>query len=412
MRHFTPEEKIQNARLALVTEFVFFGSVFFRLDVFEDPTCDTAWTDGVSIGYNLPYTASLRHEEIIGLFIHEILHVIFKHHLRQALDPEFKKNHDKFNRAADYALNPTIENATGMAVNPNWLLDMDRWPNHLAEDIFYQLKDDASDDKCKNGGKPGDGPAEGNGSPGPSMPGEVREYKNGKASPAEIEQASNEIDQWVQSAGMKAEGVGKMTDGIKRMIKKVVDPQVYWGDELQHLLDEISRDDYTWTRPNVRYMQQGVYLPSMYSTTMPDLLFYVDVSGSLDDKQLTQIKAEIRTIVAMYNVRIIVVYWNTCYQNHEEFYPEDVFNVDWALNARGSGGTDFKDCWDWYENQDDIDPKGLVFFTDTECYNWPEIEPDFPVVWCHVDNPGCHNDRYYKHMPDYGTLVKVPVGGP
>jgi predicted metal-dependent peptidase len=302
-----------------------------------------------------------------------------------------------------------IENTKGMDVNGNWLLDLIKYPDNLVEDIFYDLPDDPSKDKCKNGKGAGSGPQDGNSKPGPSMPGEVRPYKKGKATKAEVDIASNQIDQWVQAAGMKAQGVGKMTDAVKTMIKRVVVPTVYWGNELQHLLDEISRDDYTWTRPNVRYIQQGVYLPSMYSVTMPDLLFYVDVSGSLSNNQLVQIKAEIRAIVSMYNVRIIVVYWNTQYVGHEEFFPEDVFSFDFKLNAKAGGGTNFKDCWDWYEKQEDIDPKGIVFFTDCECNDWPMEEPSFPVVWCQVADSGRYVNTYIRKMPNYGTLVKVPT---
>lgn len=405
MKIYTPEERVQQARLGLVTGFVFFGTVFLRLNVHEDPTCETAWTDGESIGYNLDYLKTLTQKEIIGLFVHECLHVILKHPLRAAMDVRYKANHLKWNYACDYALNPTIEKTNGMDVNENWLLDMYRWSDTLAEHIFDQLPDDFDQNpKCKGG----DGQGTSGPSGGPVAPGEVRPWKEGKATTAEVEHKANEIDQWVQAGAMKAQGMGQMDGGTKQIIKKVVEPKVFWGDELQNLCDEITRDDYTWTMPNPRYVQHGVYLPSMYDKTMPDLLFYVDVSGSLSNKQLVQIKAEIRTIVALYNVRIIVVYWSTKYKGHEEFYPEDVFSFDFSLNPKAGGGTGFSQCWDWWEDQDDIDPKGLVFFTDCECSSWPMEEPPFPVVWAHVSNEyGTFNDNYLSCMPDYGSLVKV-----
>ena len=413
MRIFTPREKVQNARLELVTNFVFYGSVFFRVNVFEDPTCDTAWTDGPNIGYNLDYTASLAHEEIIGLFVHEIKHIILKHHLRQALNPDFKNNHGKFNRACDYALNPGIHHTPGMSVNANWLMDLDRWSDDLAEHIFYQLPEDPGDDKCKDGGKAGDP-----GRSGKTQPGEVRPYKGGKASKAEADQASNEIDQWVQAAAMKGKGHGSLTAGEKALIKQIVSPTVHWSDELQHLMDEITKDDYSWTRPNSRYMQQGVYLPSMYDTQMPDLVFYVDCSGSLTDRQLSQIMAEIRVIVSSYNIRVVVIYWDTEFKGMEVFEAVDVLSPDFKLNIHGRGGTTFTDCWEKLDDLDDIngDPKGIVFFTDNECRRWPKDEPDCPVVWCQVpDDSGRFNDSYNQYMPEYGSKVRIPInreGGP
>jgi len=412
LRIFTPREKVQNARLALVQEFVFFGSVFFRVNVFEDPTCETAWTDGPNIGYNLDYAASLKHEEIVGLFVHEIKHIMNKHHLRQALNPDFKRNHGKFNRAADYALNPGIHGTPGMAVNPNWLMDLTQWPDDLAENIFYQLSDDPSDDKHADGGTGDEDPKTGQPRTGPSMPGEVRPFKDGKASKAEVDQASNEIDQWVQAAALKGKGHGSLTADEKALIKQIVSPTVHWTDELQHLMDEITKDDYTWTRPNNRYMQQGCYLPSMYDQHMSDLVFYVDTSGSLTDKQLAQIMAEIRVIIMAYNIRVIVIYWDTGFRNMEVFEPIDVMASDWALNARGRGGTNFTHCWYQLEKLDEIsgDPKGIVFFSDNETTQWPLFEPDCPVVWCQVpDDDGRFNDNYSRHMPKYGSRVRIPI---
>ena len=50
MKIYSPEDKIQNARLDLVMNFPYFGSIFMRLNVYEDETCKTAWTDGRDIG--------------------------------------------------------------------------------------------------------------------------------------------------------------------------------------------------------------------------------------------------------------------------------------------------------------------------------------------------------------------------
>lgn len=408
MKIYSRDEKIMNARLALVTDFPFFGSIFFRLNIVEDYDQPTAWVDGKTLAYNPDFLDTLTHEEIIGVFVHEILHIVYKHHLREELNPAFKEKHGKFNRAADYALNPTIENTNGMAVGDGWLLDMEKWSDSLTEDIFNQLPDNPNEDKCKGGSRPGSGEKTGGQMPG--MVGEVRPYKGGKASKAEKAIKAQEVDQWVRAAGMKAQGVGKFTAGVERVITKAVTPTVYWADELQHLLEEITRDDYTWARPNTRFIQGGVYLPSLHSTAMPDLLFYVDVSGSLSDSQLEQIMAEIREIVSGFNVRVIVVYWNTEYKGHEEFYPEDVMNPNFKLNATGSGGTSFKGCWDWIDTQDEIDPRGIVFFTDCETRAWPVEEPDCPVIWAQVpDSRGNYESKYIGSMPDYGSHVRIPV---
>jgi predicted metal-dependent peptidase len=394
---YTPEEKIMQARLTIATEFVFFGSIFFRLNVHEDETCKTAWVDGRNLGYNPTWLSRWTQEQIVGVFIHEILHVILKHHLRQELNPLYKKNHDKFNRAADYALNPSVLRCPGTDLPPNVCLDLDKWPDNLLEEIFDQLPDKDSD-KLKGGDT------------GTSEDiGEVRAFKDGKATPAEKEHASNEIDQWVQAAGMKAEGVGAMTDDTKGFIKKILAPTVYWQDELHMMTQDMCKKDYTWKRPNTRYMQQGQYMPSLFGEHTPDLVFFVDRSGSLTDLHLAQIMAESRSIIEQFTVRVIVVYWNTQYTHHEEFEPEDILDSNWGLNVAAGGGTDFSRCWDWLDEQDEIDPEGIVFFTDFECQDWPMEDPGVPVIWAQVPN---HNGRYTRgydsYVPEYGSRVIIP----
>ena len=130
----------------------------------------------------------------------------------------------------------------------------------------------------------------------------------------------------------------------------------------------------------------------------------------MNDDQLAQIMAEIRIIISTYNVRVIVVYWNTQYVHHEEFMPEDVLSPQFSLDARGGGGTGFYKVWEWIDEQDEIDPKGIVFFTDCETGEWPEEEPDCPVVWAQVAGfHGSYINSYVRYMPDYGVHVKIPV---
>jgi len=398
---YTPEEKIQNARLDLVMNFPYFGSIFMRLNVFEDDTCPTAWTDGRSMGYNVDYLASLPHICIIGVFVHECLHVILKHHLRKLENPDFIANHVRWNYAADYALNPIIKNTDGMNIMPTWLYN-EKWNDSLAEHIFYELPEDPAD------------PLYGNAS---DMPGEVRAWpgEDGKGKPTdvEIEAEKQEVDRWIKSAEFKAQGAGKLDGNVAQKILKATASTVSWQDELQVLTEDISKTDYTWTRPNVRYMHRGVYLPSMSGRKPVDMLFFVDTSGSLSDDQLSKIMGEVKEIVTQFKVRVIIVYWDTGYRNTEVFEPSDVMDPEWKLNVRGRGGTNFKKCWGWmHDCIDDLefDPKAIVFFSDLKCSQYPEDDPGLPLLWCQVpDTCNSFHHGYIHYLPEYGKHVHVPV---
>ena len=194
MKQWTPTERIDQARMNLVREFPFFGSVFFRLYILEDDTCKTAWTDGTSLGYNPTWLGQWSIPQITGVFVHEVLHVILKHFLREELHASNLSNHGKFNRAADYALNPIIHTTAGLELPPGCLLDMDKWADALAEHIYMQLPDDPDDDKRSS---------DGNGTPGAGAGNdtEVRPHKGGKATKAEEDTKGNEVDSWVNATG-------------------------------------------------------------------------------------------------------------------------------------------------------------------------------------------------------------------
>ena len=400
MKIYSPEDKIQNARLDLVMNFPYYGSIFMRLNVFEDATCTTAWTDGMSIGYNLDFLSSQPHNVIIGVFVHECLHVILKHHLRKLDNPDFMAQHTRYNYACDYALNPIIKKTDGMDIGHGWLYEP-KWDDSIAEHIFYQLPTDETDNHYRSAG---------------GMPGEVRPWPGdgkGKPTDAEVEAQKQEVDRWIKAAVFKATGCGKMDGQTAEIVSKATASTVCWQDELQVMVEDITRIDYVWTKPNKRYLSSNVYLPSMGGNRPVDMLFFVDTSGSLNDAQLQKIAGEAKEIVESFNVRVVMVYWDTGYKAMEIFEPSDVLDPGWKLDVKGRGGTNFKQCWNWLEdNKDDleIDPEAIVFFSDLECSNYPENEPEMPLIWCQV--PDCHNNfnhSYIRYLPDYGKHVLVPV---
>ena len=402
MKIYSPEDKIQNARLDLVMNFPYFGSIFMRLNVYEDETCKTAWTDGRDIGYNLGYLSSLPHECIIGVFVHECLHVILKHHLRKLENPDFMAEHTRYNYACDYALNPIIKKTAGMGIMPEWLYEP-KWDDSIAEHIFYELPTDESNPLYGDaGGQPGEV------RPWPGEPG-----KSGKPTDSDIDGQKQEVDRWIKSAVFKATGCGKMDSATEAIVRKATASTVNWQDELQIMAEDITKTDYVWTRPNVRFMQGGVYMPSMGGRNPVDMLFFVDTSGSLNDSQLQKIAGEAKEIVEGFNVRVVMVYWDTGYKAMEIFEPSDVLDPEWKLSIKGRGGTNFSQCWNWMEeNQYDleIDPKAIIFFSDLECSSYPENDPNLPLIWCQV--PDCRNSfdhSYIKYLPEYGKHVTIPV---
>ena len=96
----TALKKLITARVSLVLDQPFFGALALSLPPKEDTTCDTAWTDGRSLGYNPAFVESLTHAELTGLIAHEVMHCAMGHPWRRdARDPK------QFNVACDLAIN-------------------------------------------------------------------------------------------------------------------------------------------------------------------------------------------------------------------------------------------------------------------------------------------------------------------
>jgi predicted metal-dependent peptidase len=84
----------------LLQDCPFLGALALGLALVEDYTCDTAWTDGVSYGYNPKFVLSLLRVQVKGLSAHEVFHVMLQHAWRRR-----GRNPEWWNEACDYAIN-------------------------------------------------------------------------------------------------------------------------------------------------------------------------------------------------------------------------------------------------------------------------------------------------------------------
>ena len=101
--------------------------------------------------------------------------------------------------------------------------------------------------------------------------------------PTEAEKAQNAQD-WkiaTQQAAQAAKMAGKLPRSLARYVEELLEPVVDWREALRQFVDQIARNDYTWTRPNSRYFSRGLILPSLYNQEIPPLVVAVDTSGSI-----------------------------------------------------------------------------------------------------------------------------------
>lgn len=98
--------RVARARTHLIQDEPFFGNLLYRLRFVEDYSADTAWVDGISLGYNPRFIDTISDGELKGLLCHEVLHVAYGHCWRRKWrDPEY------WNDSGDYAINLTVLDA-------------------------------------------------------------------------------------------------------------------------------------------------------------------------------------------------------------------------------------------------------------------------------------------------------------
>ena len=126
------------ARTQLMSSSVGIATMLLHLELIEDNSFDTMATDGKTIVFNSDFVRSLPMDEIKAVMIHEAMHVVWEHHLRQG------ERHSKlWNIATDYAINNYIRYKLKMQLPEGglWNMDFDNWS---AEKIYQELFNDLS----------------------------------------------------------------------------------------------------------------------------------------------------------------------------------------------------------------------------------------------------------------------------
>ena len=328
---------ISAARTGLILDSPFFGALALRLKVKIDPSCNTAYTDGTVLGFSPDFVDGLTAQELKGLIAHEVLHCACAHPYRKG-----NRDHKKFNIAADFAINGELKRA-GFSLPAGALLN-DEFDGKSAEWIYDRLPPDSDGDG--DGEQPGDG-----------------------------EQETLTEQDWQEATNQAAAVAGgSMSGGLKVFASEATKPPVNWKSILARFVQETSKTDYSWQRPNKRYFSSGIYMPSLYSQAMGHVVIAVDTSGSIDQTALSQFQTEMRAIFSeVQPSRVDVLYCDTEVNKTDSFGPGELV----TLEAEGGGGTAFDPVFEAIDET----PACLIYLTDLGVWGDFPQETDYPVLW-------------------------------
>lgn len=364
--------KLTKARIDLIIQQPFFGTLALRLQLIENNTIPTLAVDGKRVYYNAEFINDLTFDLTKSALAHEIGHCIFEHIGRRgARDPM------KWNMAGDYVINDVIKDA-GFSLGEGWLHNSAF--KGMTSDHIYNLLPDM----------PGGGP--GIGKPGGALC-DIMDGTSDTGEPMSQQDAMEWKIATVQAANA-AKAQGKLPGSLQRFVDEIVNGKADWRAILRRFVTEISKADYSWQRFNRRYMANGIYLPSLYSESMGPIVIVTDDSGSIDGPILNAFEAEIRAIRdATMPEKTHHISCDSRINHTDEFEQDD----DFKLVSKGGGGTDFRPPFD-YVAEHGLAPACLIYLTDL--YGpAPEAPPEYPVLWC------CTTDQ----VGPWGETVKIEI---
>lgn len=374
--------KLTKARAALIMDQPFFGTLALRLILVERFDIPTLAVDGKHIFYNPDFIAKLELPLVKSAVAHEVMHCVLDHVTRRGdRDPE------GWNIAGDYVGNAILKDA-GFQLGDGWLYDPQY--NGMTTDHVYSLLP-------KTGGKGGGGSAP----PGTSSDSFwTPDSPNGPlcdVMQTPFDDRELEAQDWkvatIQAANA-AKAQGRLTGALQRFVDEITDTKVDWKEQLRRFITERSKEDYSWTHANRHFLSQGIYIPSLYSETMGEVVIVIDTSGSIDDPTLKAFASEIEAIRDNARpARTHVIYCDCSIDHVAEFEVNDLFRIE----THGGGGTDFRPPFE-YVNEHSIRPACLVYLTDLYG-SWPDHPPEYPVMWV------CTTDRECS----WGETLRIEV---
>ena len=390
----------------------FFGSLVLRLPLRADPSRRTLASDGHEIRYSPKWVAETDAHLIETAMARVVMACALKHHTRRnERDPE------RWQTASQFVTHALLRDA-GFTLPP----DARVWEDVSVEQAYDRLADPGDGGSGDGGntsraaeaasaGATGQPPATDNGdesrdpsglddgkrspqgpdgvsgappSHDPSGTGEVMDAdsRSGDGSnETSVDTAAEEQawDEAMHQALNIARAEGKVPGAVEETVRNAHSSILDWRALLRRYMTDAARRDYSWSAPNRRLIDSGLYLPSIRSEGIDTVAVIIDTSGSVPARTLGEFWAELRGIVAEIRPeRVFVLQVDAALQDAAEYGPDDLPD---EIALKGRGGTDFRPGFEWLDEQG-IQPGVCLYFTDLQCSSYPEAEPPYPILFC------------------------------
>jgi len=368
--------KIAKINMMMQRDTAFYTAILFSLKQTLTEEIPTAATDGKNLLINPEFFWNLPLNERITLLSHEVLHVALDHmHRRNERNPEL------WNVAADYVINGALVKA-GYKLPDGGLYDR-QYEGMSTEQVYALLDKKNQADK--------DGVIA-------QCPMDVQYPEQAKdpGSAVTQEQVTEIVLRATTQAKAMGQDPGSMPGEIGINLQRTLNPPLPWNIILSNYLTEFAKDDYTFKRPNRRFMPD-YYLPSAKSEAICNLAVCVDTSSSVTNEQFNDFITKIEEMQKMLKPqKISVMAFNTRFVSEQELTVDD--NPFKKLSFEGRGGTRIAPAHEWLAK---VKPTVALIFTDGEFIQTEPDDRSIPLIWLIYDNP--------EWKSPYGRVVHYEI---
>jgi hypothetical protein len=363
----TAEQRIERCHIDLMKspQFVAYSGILMIGETKVDDNIPTACTNGKDVKFGRGFVASLNDPQLRGLILHEAKHKMYRHLL--TWKHLHKQDPHRANMACDYVINLEIkdesERSQRFVVLPDGALIDEKYRGLNSAEVFALLPT-----------QPQDGGGSGGGFDEHDWDGADGLNEDEKTALAK------EIDQAIRQGAILA---GKVGGNIDRSFTDLMSAKVDWKEALREFVSSVSqgKDDSTWRKPNRRWLQHDIYMPSTVSESMGRVVVAIDTSGSIYGDVLNRFISEVASVMQNMNPeQVDLLYWDSQVAGHEVYGLNDADRMTSTTKPKGGGGTS-PSCITRYMAKHKIDPVCAIILTDGYVGNDWGGNWNCPTLW-------------------------------
>ena len=340
----------------------------------EDAKCPTAGA-GISkegkfrIIFNRQFMESLSDQEMVGVWKHEVCHLLFNHTMSG------HKNKQRLNIAMDMAINSYIGKQN---LPKGGMFPEDKgFKKFLTSENYYHLL--GGDEK-------------------PESEEESRYEFDDHSELGDLEAAgaSKEVMKAVAEQAAREAAKGLSAGNLPLEMLKSLDIDIYKDGTLswKTLLRKYAQETLTNTKISTRNKPNRRVGFSADGTTddrLPNIYIAIDESGSIDDELLQEFAGEVNRLFKEYSGSVKVLHFDTEISKIETYKKSCS-----RIQRYGGGGTDPSSCFDLFDRE-----KGdlLIMFTDGYFYSPQTCKRGKNVIFLIYNNN--------SFVPEFGKSIVI-----